>query len=295
MGERTRRKRFECVVVPTDFSPGSVAALDRALALPLAAGARVEVVHVLPEVAAKLRANVEAAALDALDAEVARARALAPAHHVTGKLLRGERFVEVIRYARDADADLIVLGRHGRRPLHDFFLGTTADRVVRMGDTPTLVVHGPGTKPYRRPLVAIDLGDTSRQLVELMLRCFEDRAAVTAVHAFHVPYEGLLAATAAARARLRKPMAQAASTKLARLLAPYEAHARWRLRVRTGDPRAAVVDEAILRGADLIVVGTHGRSGLSHAMIGSVAEWVIANAPCDVLVARPSRFTFERP
>jgi nucleotide-binding universal stress UspA family protein len=39
----------------------------------------------------------------------------------------------------------------------------------------------------------------------------------------------------------------------------------------------------------------HVRSGLAHALVGSVAEWVIASAPCDVLVARPRSFTFELP
>jgi nucleotide-binding universal stress UspA family protein len=43
------------------------------------------------------------------------------------------------------------------------------------------------------------------------------------------------------------------------------------------------------------VVGTHGRTGLSHALLGSVAERVLTAAPCDVAVARPARFTFRLP
>jgi nucleotide-binding universal stress UspA family protein len=53
--------------------------------------------------------------------------------------------------------------------------------------------------------------------------------------------------------------------------------------------------EAVGRRADLIAVGTHGRSGIAHALIGSVAEWVIQTAACDVLVARPARVSFELP
>jgi nucleotide-binding universal stress UspA family protein len=46
--------------------------------------------------------------------------------------------------------------------------------------------------------------------------------------------------------------------------------------------------------ADLVVLGTHGRSGISRAVRGSVAEWVIANTPFDVAIARPHRATLER-
>ena len=47
--------------------------------------------------------------------------------------------------------------------------------------------------------------------------------------------------------------------------------------------------------ADLIAIGTHGRAGIAHFLLGSVAEWVLTSAPCDVLVARPIRFSFKLP
>lgn len=51
-----------------------------------------------------------------------------------------------------------------------------------------------------------------------------------------------------------------------------------------GRPHTEIVDHAKKTGADLIVMGTHGRSGLSHAIMGSVAERVLHKAPCPVLV-----------
>jgi nucleotide-binding universal stress UspA family protein len=65
--------------------------------------------------------------------------------------------------------------------------------------------------------------------------------------------------------------------------------------VSGGDARAILLNEAVRGRADVIAIGTHGRSGLSRALIGSIAEDVIANAPCDVLVARPVRFSFALP
>jgi len=57
-------------------------------------------------------------------------------------------------------------------------------------------------------------------------------------------------------------------------------------RVRQGDPRSAIVDEADEWGADLIVVGSHGRTGLTRWLLGSVAQAVVGNASCSVEVVR---------
>ena len=115
---------FRTVLIPTDFTEGSRAAIDRALALPLAQGARIEILHVLPEsIPAKARARIEAGAHEALAAEVTRVRSNPTDHDVTvtSTLLRGDAYVESIRHARGIDAELIVIGRHGRRPVRDLF------------------------------------------------------------------------------------------------------------------------------------------------------------------------------
>ena len=57
-------------------------------------------------------------------------------------------------------------------------------------------------------------------------------------------------------------------------------------RVLLGDPREAILDMAKRESADLIVVGSHGRSGLTKLVMGSVASHVVTHAPCDVLVVR---------
>lgn len=56
--------------------------------------------------------------------------------------------------------------------------------------------------------------------------------------------------------------------------------------VRTGSPTAQILDTACDRGSDLIVMGTHGRTGIAHVVMGSVAERVLRQAPCPVLALR---------
>jgi nucleotide-binding universal stress UspA family protein len=58
-------------------------------------------------------------------------------------------------------------------------------------------------------------------------------------------------------------------------------------RVLQGDPRETLVEEAREQHADLIVVGSHGRTGLERLVMGSVASHVVTHAPCSVLVVRP--------
>jgi nucleotide-binding universal stress UspA family protein len=57
--------------------------------------------------------------------------------------------------------------------------------------------------------------------------------------------------------------------------------------IRQGDPRVAIVDEARDWSADLVIVGSHGRSGIERWLMGSVAEHVVRHAPCSVEVVRP--------
>ena len=58
--------------------------------------------------------------------------------------------------------------------------------------------------------------------------------------------------------------------------------------IRFGNPYHEIINIAKEENVDLIVIGTHGRSGIAHFLIGSVTEKVIRTAPCPVLVVRPS-------
>jgi nucleotide-binding universal stress UspA family protein len=299
------RKQFQHAFVATDFSAGSADALTRAARLPLARGGRITVAHVLSAaLPSKARRPIEDAARGRLDEACA---ALSEAISSAGRgdieiapvLCRGRPYVDIIRHARSAGADLIVLGRHGHRPVKDMFIGSTAERVIRVGDLPVLVVNRKATRTYRRPVLAVDIEATSRSVVDVAWHVLgPEVTSVGMLHACRLPFEEVAMPTASPRdlAVARKECQQTAVLDVARFQQSLgETGVRWETSIVYGEPRTAILAEALRRRADLLVLGTHGRKGLSHVLLGSVAEWVIRAAACDVLIARSARVTFRLP
>ncbi len=89
---------------------------------------------------------------------------------------------------------------------------------------------------------------------------------------------------------VRRDYHEEALTRL-RHLAPSSFTGTWEVEVEVGDPADAIVRLAQERGVDLIVMGTHGRTGLSHVILGSVAEKVMRLAPCPVLTVKMATLT----
>jgi nucleotide-binding universal stress UspA family protein len=297
-----QRAPLTAVVLATDFSPGARAAVERVARLPLAPGARVSLLHVQPgDLSRPARRAAGAFARHRLErlAETLSDRLAGVAGvRVTGALAWGRPFVEIIRHARRRGAELVVLGRHGRRPIRDLLIGSTAERAVRYGGVPVLVVNREPTGPYRRPLAATDLEPASLHAAALGARLVDPAVrTIVAVHAWEVPFEGWIALSehADGRRQYRRSHREEAAGRFKRLLTGLDAGFRWQGVLRRGDPRAVVLHEAKRRRADLLMLGSHGRAGLARALLGTVTEAVVAEATCDVLVARPPGLVVELP
>lgn len=309
MGDSSVGRGLETVLVGTDFSPGTGLALERALHLPLAPGATVHVVHVLPEqLPARVRPSVMADAKAALAKQAATLEQVARAKgasdvSIAWEIAQGRQpHVELIRAARQRRAELIVMGRHGEHSLRERLMGSTTERLVRHSDTPSLIVTSERPPPYRVPIVAIDLAEevpVHQGLVDLTLRLVAPYPdGLTLLHAFEVPFEGRLRPVLATEdlVEYRKEYRRKAVQDFSRLRGELQIpDVAVKMILASGDPRQALVREVKRRGADLLVLGTHGRTGVAHALLGSVAEWTIGRAPCDIAVQRPREFRFEAP
>lgn len=203
---------------------------------------------------------------DALDGSTAAA---GPAHQA------------VRAVAAERGAQLIVLGasRDGLARL----LGSTADRVARAATCPVLVVRGALAVPPRRVLFALDLsGPGSAALgagLDLVGRLAGSETEGRALFALEP-----LQHDAAPQFRPEQ-IERLADEELERAAGGAVLGGRpIERRVVLGEARAAIVDEARRWPADLLVVGTHGRSGFDRLLLGSVAAGVLRDAPCSVLV-----------
>ncbi|MBI2820358.1 MAG: universal stress protein [Acidobacteria bacterium] len=292
-------KPIQSVLVATDLSVQSQCPVSRAARLPLAPDATVTLLHVLPGGMTRdtrKEAEKQASEMLARQASIVSKsgrRAEKIQWDVNSELAMGTPWETIIRRARSARAELVVMGGRSHKRFGDIFLGSTASRVIRQGNLPVLIVNQLPAAPYGRPLVAVDLEEDSPKVLEMALQLLQDAVPCAWVlHSYGVPFEGFIFPTLShkQRAEYREDARKNARLGLLQLLGAFERRS-WELKpiLRRGDPRKVILREGAGRKADLIVLGTHGRTGLSRSMLGSVAEWIVRAAECDVLVARPSR------
>jgi nucleotide-binding universal stress UspA family protein len=295
------RRPLGNVLVATDFSVAATRAVERAAQLPISPGSALTVLHVLrPGCRPEGRADAKHALGHAVSVAVdAAAHVGRKDVDVFPHLVEGTPFVEIIRGARHGRNELIVAGRHGERTFRELLLGSTAERVIRKGDTSILVVGARIGVSYKRPLVAIDCSDTSRRAVELAWRLVDPGVqALGVVYAYEpIPESAIRRAGFSSEDALqyRLEARREAQSAVETFLAAGDGAPPANVIVREGDARPEILDVAWRRDADLLALGTHGRSGVAHLLLGSVAEAVIRGASCDVLVARAVGLPFKLP
>ncbi len=280
---------MKTIMAASDLSARSDRALARAALLAHQHQAKLLAVHVVDEELPAALADRQAEDADRL---LRAAIAALPDSGTLSSEVRvvvGELYQTIHSEAEASGADLVVIGQHRKDVLLDLFRGSTGERIIRFGNRPVLVVKSAALHRYVSLLVAVDFSPPSRRAVEMSVKLAPD-ADVKLVHAFDIPFRGLLFGGASMERLAKKHQQQfqemvEAQTRefLATLSAPI---ALREVIAREGAPEETVLAVADETRSDLLVVGTHGRSGIGRALLGSVAEGLIARAPCDVLAVR---------
>lgn len=206
---------------------------------------------------------------------------------IAREVARGLDCCEIIRRAEEHGFDLIVLGIH-RHKTRQMFQGTTAERVVRYGARPVLVVKDAVTGPYRRALVAVDLSTHAQAAIGVAAR-LAPRGHVYVVHAAHRPFTAFLGhdtqnqLISEERAIVTAAL-EGSMNQLSRELG--DAAPRFEVVLREGEVRRVIREQVADLKPDVLAVGTHGRTGIAHAIIGSIAEDLLADAPVDVVAVK---------
>lgn len=148
--------------------------------------------------------------------------------------------------------------------------------------------------PFKKILVPVDFSAQSRAALKMAAELARrHEAALTLVHVFQPISYVLPEAYAAYSASQLAEVEAAFDSELAALKKDAESYGAPSVQTTQlrGIPALEIVAMAEAGGFDLIVMGTHGRSGIPHLLIGSVAERVLRHAPCPVLTVRPTAKT----
>ena len=220
---------------------------------------------------------------------------------VTTRMAAGIPSEEVIAAARAEDSDLVVVGTRGKTGLAHVLLGSTAERVIRGAPCPVLAVR---TEPadnkdgsvlsrpvtLERILVPVDFSDCSLDALKYAgVVAKQAQASLMLLHVLEPVSYGLDFTLGQTRAR---HLEVETWTKRLEELAATHQHPNMTVesRLRGGLPADSILDAATTLPCDLIVMGTHGRRGISHTISGSVAEAVLRKAHCPVIAVRSQQF-----
>ncbi|WP_323174775.1 universal stress protein [Natrialba sp. PRR66] len=280
----------DSLLVPVDGSDPAKAALKRALDIAADTGATVHVLHVVPTNESRLLRFGDRD-IDILEEEgeaiVDRARSAATERNVpvVDHIIQGEPQEKILAYGESHSVDCIIMGAHGRHGLEEYILGSTTERVVHQSSVPVMTVRAgedvTQSYPYRSVLVPTDDSDHARAALELGSTIAARHDSV--LHLLFVADE--LPETIDPRStQLSAEIKESAHEVL------QDAADRTELSeesivtaVKAGSVPHVITSYAESTPTDLIVMGTHGWTGLDRYLLGSFTERVIRTSPVPVL------------
>ena len=277
------------IVVATDLSARSDRALERAVRLASDHESELTVVHVvdegLPVSLADMQEQAAKRAIqDQVDALTTGARPQISIAVVFGKVN-----TSILAMLEKLEADLLVLGMHREDSFKDMFRGTTVERIIRTVNVPVLLAKDRPKSSYRRVMVGVDFSVYSRRAVECAIK-FVPGGEYVLVHAYNVPFKGFIYGEGA-RGEISKQhqtqFTQMIDGEMATFLSGLgEVPITLEHVMEEGTVREVIHRQLGRLKPDLLVIGTHGRTGVAHAFLGSVAEDLLRDPPCDVLAVK---------
>lgn len=280
---------FSRVLVAVDGSPASLHALAETFRLARAEHTSVAVVSVVPpydgnlrlvgvrNIHALMRAPAEQALSDAMKVAAEQGFSVEPV------LEQGEPHESIVTLAEKQECDLIVVGVRGHNVSETALMGSVTARVIGFGTTDVLVIPQQSTLDWQRIVLAVDGSQWSWSAAHRAFQFVESyEVRLTVVSVADVPSHlyGLSPGVA-------EEMVSEAREHLAEIRQEADTRGiRAQYVVREGNPAEKLIDVVSSLEADLLIVGSHGRTGLKRLLMGSVTERVVQYSPCPVLVVR---------
>ena len=203
------------------------------------------------------------------------------------QVLEGAPVTCITQYTAGRDFDLVVMGSHGAGFLEQLFLGTTATRLVKRLQLPTLVVRKAPETNYQKILVPIDFSSYSASTVQAARR-LSPKAEIVLMHAFESLYEGQMIHAGVDESTVhtfRVAARQQAALKIRALAgASGLTELDYQPQLVHGRAHKEILTVASAQNADCIAIGKQGKGFLNELLLGSVTKHVLFEATIDVLV-----------
>lgn len=298
------------ILVATDFSEYSKVALDICLGTCKCMKTKLYVLHTIEKFPHDYRhllsGTAHADMKQKLEAEaMSKIKAMIPAELLeSGDVIPivrfGKPFLEIIQIVKEKKVDLLAIGTHGRAGMDRVILGSVAERIVRKAGCPVMVIRGRKYVGFKRIIVPIDFSDCSRKALEYAIATAKaHNSKLTILHvyeeSFIEPYVN--AANSEEEAgEIMKEIEFVNEIKYDEFLKTVDlSGVEYEKLLKKGVPETDIVEIAMEQQANLIVMGTHGRSGIKHILIGSTSEEVVRAVHCDIIIVKPEKFSFSIP
>jgi nucleotide-binding universal stress UspA family protein len=286
---------YDDILIPTDGSDSAELAARHGVVLAEAYGSRIHALSVVDErdydggvvdgetVVSEGRAAAEREARRAVESVAD----LVDSDVVT-EVTFGVPSEAILAYAAEAGIDLVAMGTHGRTGVRRFIIGSVAEKVVRRADVPIVTVRAsdtaPAWPPIERVLVPTDGSEASFAALPHAFDLAERfGATVDGLYVVDERTKSSFYNVGTALEDVVGGMEAAAETATERIeSAAADRGVAVSTTVIEGLPSRAICTHAEESGTDLIVMSTHGRTGLAHYLLGSVTERVVRNATVPV-------------
>ena len=293
------------VLLATDGSDSAAVAAELTRGVPWPKGTSIDVVRVVEERSQELALGAGSGVGLVVPLEVSAAViqeaedslvALTTTLHASGldtshTVLRGRPADALLDWIERHRPDLVIVGNRGVSPFQRALLGSVSGELIDGSPVPVLVARRP---TLERVVVAVDGSDIAAEALATVRRwpflAFADIRTISVVSAVTAwwPGDNVPGPEAASADRIANPDAirehEAIATEAA--VALRTAGFRAEPEVLSGSPASSIVAFASDWDADLVILGSHGRTGVARLLLGSVARNVLHHAGCSVLIVR---------